>query len=304
MMANENKPAASELTPPMRFTLRELFVLTALVCAFGASWSWAAAMYDTGGPLLVLLTFALSVGYALYVLSRSPLITLGVTPLIVIVSCCLLPPIHWQRSERRHACSNNLRNIALALQQYHETFGSFPPAYVADASGRPMHSWRVLLLPFLDQGTLYKSYDFSEPWDGPNNSKLHGEVVKIFYCLSRPATQPRTDTNYVVVVGPRTMWPGTKAANLGDLIDGTTNTLMVVEIANSGIHWMEPRDLDFSQMPMQINPPKGQGISSDHPDVALGAFADGRTRVLTNNTPPKIIRALLTAQGGETIGDY
>jgi hypothetical protein len=161
-----------------------------------------------------------------------------------------------------------------------------------------------LILPYLERNDLYKRYDFSEPWDGPNNSKLHGEFLKIFSCPSRPRAQPRTDTSYVVVVGPKTMWPGTKATKLADLTDGTTNTLMLVEIANSGIHWMEPRDLDFSQMPMQINPPKGPGISSDHTDVAYGAFADGHTQALTNNTPPKFIRALLTAQGGETIGDY
>jgi hypothetical protein len=68
--------------------------------------------------------------------------------------------------------------------------------------------------------------------------------------------------------------------------------------------YLEPRDLDFSQIPMQVNPAKGKGISSNHTNVAYGAFADGHTHAMTNDTPPTIIRAILTAQGGETIGDY
>ena len=167
-----------------------------------------------------------------------------------------------------------------------------------------MHSWRVLILPFAEHKALYDAYRFDEPWDGPNNRKLHNQYPAYFCCPSGNAKQPKGETNYVAVVGPETMWPDGKATKCSDIKDGTSSTLMVVEVANSGIHWMEPRDLHIVQMPMAISPPRGQGISSAHPHVALGLYADGHTYPLTNTTPPNILRALLTPAGGETIGDY
>ena len=77
-------------------------------------------------------------------------------------------------------CTNNLKHIGLALLNYNDIFGCFPPAYTTDANGKPMHSWRVLILPFIEQQTLYKRYRFDEPWDGPNNSLLAKEMPSVF----------------------------------------------------------------------------------------------------------------------------
>ena len=84
-----------------------------------------------------------------------------------------------RESPRRSQCRNNLKNIGLALHNYHEAHGCFPPAFVADANGKPMHSWRVLILPYLDQGPSRKMYSFNEPRDGPNNKKLSAYSVAI-----------------------------------------------------------------------------------------------------------------------------
>ena len=73
-------------------------------------------------------------------------------------------------------CSNSLKNISLALQNYHDTYRTFPAAYVPDKDGEPMHSWRVLILPYIEERNLYDKYDFTEPWDGPNNSKLLADM--------------------------------------------------------------------------------------------------------------------------------
>src|SRR5579872_1042254 len=76
-----------------------------------------------------------------------------------------LPAIQAAREAARRAqCANNLKMIGLALAQYESQYGRFPPAYIADADGKPMHSWRVLILPYLDEESLYSEYDFSEPW--------------------------------------------------------------------------------------------------------------------------------------------
>src|SRR5262249_28073198 len=154
-----------------------------------------------------------------------------------------------------------------ALHNYHEKYGSFPPAYIADEKGRPMHSWRMLLLPFLEQQQLFDEYRFDEPWNGPHNSRLADRILAVFNCPSENHEKGRKGTqmtSYVAVLGPETAWPGDKPTKIRDFTDGTSQTLLVVEVANSGIHWMEPRDLHVLQMDHAINSKSGQGISSAH----------------------------------------
>jgi hypothetical protein len=170
-----------------------------------------------------------------------------------------------------------------------------------------MHSWRVLILPFMEQEALYKQYRFDEPWNGLHNRRLHTARVATYECPEHGLKG--TMTSYVAVVGPETAWPGTACVRLKDIKDGAGKTLMVTEIAESGIHWMEPRDLEASTIPLAVNPTNGQGISSLHRETSwrqrpLGAWvglADGCTRFLPTNTPSERLRALLTISRGETI---
>jgi type II secretory pathway pseudopilin PulG len=229
-----------------------------------------------------------------------------VVAILGILVAVLLPARRTgvREAVRRIQCSNHLKQIGLALQNYHDDYRSFPPAYFADAEGKPIHSWRVLILPYMEQKSLYDKYSFSEPWNGPNNSKLHSEVLHVYGCPSRPGKQPRTETSYVAIVGAQTAWPGETTINYDAIADKKSDTILIVEMAKSGIHWMEPRDLDFTQMPMAVNPEHGPGMSSPHPNVALAVFADGHTAALTKNTPPEILRRLLMIADGEQIGDY
>ena len=149
-------------------------------------------------------------------------------------------------------CQNNLKQIALALLNYHQANGCFPPAYIADKNGKPMHSWRVLILPYMEMNALYNAYDFTEPWDGPKNKKLLATALQGYVCPSDPnAYAPgATQTSYVAVVGRNAAWAGEKSRKLGpvDFPGGASNTIMVVEVANSGIPWMEPRDLSLDAL--------------------------------------------------------
>jgi prepilin-type processing-associated H-X9-DG protein len=165
-----------------------------------------------------------------------------------------------------------------------------------------MHSWRVLILPYLGELPLYEVYDFSEPWDGPNNSKVGRTRLDIFQCPSG-GQGGGTMTNYVAVVGPDTAWPGQTSTSLEeDFGDGPQNTLSVVEMANSGIHWTEPRDLDVTKMPLRVNSKTGQGVSGRHTGGVNVAFADGSVRFLSDGLLPKMLHALLTRDGGEEVG--
>jgi hypothetical protein len=191
-----------------------------------------------------------------------------------------------------------LRQIAISLHNYHDDYGCFPPAWIAGKSGRPMHSWRVLLLPYMEEKPLYDKYRFDEPWDGPNNRKLAGQIVKAYSGAADHAGPADTETDYVAVVGPGTMWPGEKSGALSDIVDGTGNVIAVVEVRHSGIHWMEPRDLHVLQMSPTINAPHGQGLSSEHKGGAYVATADGRVRLLPDSTPAQVLRSWINIDDG------
>jgi prepilin-type processing-associated H-X9-DG protein len=219
---------------------------------------------------------------------------------------------------RKTQCTNNLKQLGLALLSYEAARGSMPPAFFEDAQGRRMHSWRVCVEPYIQSPFRHDfppphaiTYDFSEPWDGPSNRTLHGKANRIYRCPSDPSGA-RTDSKYLAVVGPRTAWPGpalwpppsrrpSATPSTKDFAAGGANTILLVEVADSGIHWMEPRDLEVGQFDGTINAGSGQGISSHHGGGANVVFADGSIRFLSSNTSPEVVKALLTTAGGEMV---
>jgi hypothetical protein len=219
--------------------------------------------------------------------------------------CGLLTSLIDQAREaaRHSACQNHLKQIGLALLNYHDAHGHFPPAYVCDKSGKPAHSWRVLILPFIEEQALYDQYDFSEPWNGPNNSKLAPAQPwgPGFWQCPSGGLEGTLRTNYVAVVGPKTIWPGSDCTKLADEFRSEVHTLpevqtiMVVEITDSHIHWMEPRDLTFEEAMAGIQPKSGLGISSEHPKGIVFVNASEWVHVLERDIDPEELRKLLTA---------
>lgn len=223
-----------------------------------------------------------------------------------ILIALLLPAVQAAREAARRAqCTNNLKQIGLALQNYHDVHRSFPPAYVADENGRPLHSWRVLILPYLEQQPLYDRYNFNEPWDGPNNSQLAALMPNVYRCPSDAAGGPvSTTTAYAAVTGPGTLFDADISSSITDITDGMTNTIAVVEAANAGIPWLEPRDLDMNRMSFTING-SPTDISSHHPQGATVVFTDGHTSFLLDTIGAQLLRAIMTKAGGEPInGDF
>lgn len=187
----------------------------------------------------------------------------------------------------------------MAVANYHDHFGCLPPAYIADENGRPMHSWRVLILPWLEQKSLYDQYRFDEPWDGPHNRLLADKMPAVF------AFHDKTDhggiTNYLRVVGPGTASPGATTISNKDITDGTDNTLLIVENLGAGVNWLEPRDLEFDVMSFAINDPRG--ISSWYANPA-GVTVQGMTHKLPIDANPEAVRALFTIAAGESGVDH
>jgi hypothetical protein len=184
----------------------------------------------------------------------------------------------------------------LAVANYHDNYGSLPPAYIADRNGTPMHSWRVLLLPFLEQQALYEEYNFDEPWNGPNNRKLLAKRPSV-YAFSDSDLASGGVTNYLAVVGNETVWPFDKSLSLKQIADGG-NTIIVVENHSAGIQWTEPRDLEFATMNFDVAAEPADGVSSRFDPPAVVTL-DGSVQALSMRLPPAALRARLTANGQE-----
>jgi hypothetical protein len=298
---------------PFQFGIGHLFEVTFFLALFlGVTVGLYPYSLMMGGWALFAVVAVMLFFYAFGL--KSPKLKEFLTVFIILYALAglLLSGLVDPGVAERALCQNNLKYIGLALHNYHDQYGCLPPAYVADEQGRPMHSWRVLILPFLELGDIHAQYNFDEPWDGPGNRRLLTmKVPSVFQCPEDTASP--TATSYVVVVGPDTMWPGSTSGKFADIADGTSNTLMVVEVAESGIHWMEPRDLELADLPMSVNPESGRGISSLHrveswrpkrPYGANAAMADGSAGMLPTELPPERLRALLIRDDNQPVDGW
>ncbi len=228
----------------------------------------------------------------------------GGLALLVLAFVFLMPShVHGPEPGRRSRCVSNLKQFGIAVQNYHDQHKSFPPAFIADEHGVPMHSWRVVLLPYFESEellALHSQYRFDEPWNGPNNRKLLDKAPGLFRCPNDEDNN--SETNYLAVVGPRTVWPGRSNTEYGDIKDGVSRTIAVVECSDSGINWLEPRDVTFDDASLGINNLQTRpAIRSRHSGGANILFADGAVHFLSDEIPAKTLHALLTSAGGEEV---
>ncbi len=226
----------------------------------------------------------------------------------VALLAAVLPAItHSPEPVRRAVCLINLRNIGQAMLHYRDANGHFPPAYIVDDKGNSLHSWRVLLLPYLgedDYRALWKQVKLDEPWNSPHNKAVFDSVdtPEIYQCPSAPDAPE--ETNYVMIVGPQTISDGASSVREEDIVDGPGSTIMAVEVATSGIHWAEPRDLRGEEIEWHINQLRGKGISSYHSGVVNIVFCDGSVYSVWDSTDPKLIKAMTTIAGGEDVSEF
>jgi prepilin-type processing-associated H-X9-DG protein len=221
---------------------------------------------------------------------------------IGVLAALLVPAMQAARgAAQRTQCMNNLKQIGLALHMYHDRYNTFPPAYVADANGKPMHSWRVLILPFLEQQGLYAEYDFTEPWDGPNNSRLLARMPAVYACPSHSGAESGTITAYAGVFGEQCAFSGSQRVAITSITDGTANTLLVGEATGAAIPWMKPEDIDVMKHPALGD---RDGFSGVHPGGVNFLLCDGSVRFLELTINPEKLKALFTRNGNEVIGSF
>jgi prepilin-type processing-associated H-X9-DG protein len=194
---------------------------------------------------------------------------------------------------RRMRSANNLKQLGLAMHIYHDSKGSFPPAAVFDKDGTPLLSWRVLLLPYLDQKKLSEEFHLDEAWDSAHNKKLLERMPKVYEI---DADSKKTgETVYLAFTGNGAVFEGKKGIPITDITDGTSNTLMFVESARA-VPWTKPEDLPYDAA--KALPKLGTAATGFN-----AAFCDGSVRFINSKTPEKTIRSLITRNGGEILPD-
>jgi hypothetical protein len=207
----------------------------------------------------------------------------------------LTPFVEDREASRRYVCKNNLKEIAMAMANYESAFGTFPPAATFDKDGKLLLSWRVLLLPFLEQRALYDQFHLDEAWDSPHNKPLIDKMPRVFQCPSGQLSQGLT--SYEVVVDPHSIFTGERSGvAFKDVTDGTSRTLLVVE-GTKPAPWTEPGDLSLASSEPAL------GMGSQHPGGFNVSTADGAVRFVRMSgehaITPSDLKALVTRDGQE-----
>lgn len=194
-------------------------------------------------------------------------------------------PAQFQTSE------NNLKQIGLAMHNYHDVFGSLPTNSV-DKSGKPILSWRVHILPFIEEDDLYKQFKLDEPWDSENNIKLVDKMPKI-YAPVRGKTE-KNETFYQMFVGERTMLdPKGKKLALANITDGLSNTFMVAEAAKP-VMWTKPDDMAFDGKTV----PKLGGMFDGEFNVLMG---DGSVKRVPKKVDAEVLKLAIDRSDGQPV---
>ncbi|MCA9175247.1 MAG: DUF1559 domain-containing protein [Planctomycetales bacterium] len=217
----------------------------------------------------------------------------------------LLPAVQAARqSARRVQSMNNLKQIALAMHNYHDTYKSFPARYTTDADGKPLLSWRVYILPFIEENALFEQFHLDEPWDSEHNKKLIPMMPRVYATASVPLQPGHTtylaiDAMDAALQGPRDGENGKthpRASRIADITDGTSNTVLTVEAnAGSAVIWTKPDDYKYQD----ANPMAG--LRGVYPGIMLMGLCDGSVRAVADVVDKSVIKALFTRNGGEVV---
>lgn len=221
----------------------------------------------------------------------------GVAAVLVAL---LLPAVQQAREAARRTQSKNyLKQIGLAMHNHHDTYQQFPERVVLDKQGKPGLSWRVKILPFLDQAPLYNQFHLDEPWDSAHNKTLIEQMPAVYASPNDPELAKEGKTRYVVLDGEGALFDGEDGPQIRSITDGTSNTMMVVEArSDHAVTWTEPVDMEIDDDDLLA------GLKSARVGGFHALFADGAVRFISDNIDLNVLKALFTKAGGEVIGDF
>ena len=206
----------------------------------------------------------------------------------LLAYCLLLPGENAQDAVQRMKCMNNAKTVAFAVLNYANKYRQFPPAYVCDSAGRPLYSWRVLILPFLEETELYGEFHLDESWDSPHNLTLLEKCPKIFQCPALEFDPAKGETTYAMIVGPNTISNGPKSIEVNDFSKPQESVILIAE-SNRRIPWTAPKDipvesLRFGLIASNEETAETPGVAASHNGSTVVVYADGNAETL----PPSI----------------
>lgn len=224
--------------------------------------------------------------------------------IITILAMFFLPGVRRcaREAARRTQCKNNLKQLGIALHNYHDVYGCFPPAYTVDKNGKRLHSWRTVLLPYAGESELYRKIDLAKPWNHPLNVAAGEMTPSIFRCPS--AGIPDDHTTYVGVVSVDGFFaPDGSTRRIHGLTDGTNQTIAIFELPYTrAVHWMSPNE-DELGLTAITQATEADRPASSHAGGFQAVHVDGSTRFFSHNMSQQALRAMLTIAGGEQIED-
>jgi hypothetical protein len=191
---------------------------------------------------------------------------------------------------------NNMKQLALAMYNYESAYGNFPPAAICDKNGKPLLSWRVAILPFIEQDNLYRKFKLDEPWDSEHNKPLSEVAIKTFQDPRYDYLGKMNHTHYKIFVGKNTFTTLTKGARITDITDGASNTIMIA-CGGDSVPWAAPDDFAFD--------PNGKLPDLTCPgNKLLVAMCDGSVRTLQMDAIKdfeKLMKLLIQKNDGQVI---
>jgi hypothetical protein len=198
-----------------------------------------------------------------------------------------------QAAAERNSTMSKMLQIGLALQSYHSAHGTFPARAIFDKQGKPLLSWRVQILPMLEEDALFKEFHLDEPWDSQHNKPLVAKMPAVFRDPRRP---PDGTTTFLAVIGKGLAFEGDRPLKISQFFDGTSSTILAVQVNDKqAVPWTKPDDLEVDL----TKPTTGLGDAEANGFVAL--FVDGHVLMLPKSIKTKVLSALFTRAGGEVI---
>ena len=210
----------------------------------------------------------------------------------------LLPAVASAReSARRMQNANNFKQLALGMLMYEAAHRYLPSPYTVNEDGKRLHSWRVALLPYLEEQELYDQIRLDEPWDSDWNKQFHDKCPK---CFRNPSIELSPgETTFAVVVGENTVFPGSKKLSMASIMDGCCNTALIVE--RSPVCWMDPNsDVPFEEAIKGVNV-SPNGIRSCYNGIFMLVLCDGSVCNLPDNVSSVFLRKLFERNDGKII---
>ncbi len=234
--------------------------------------------------------------------SREAFPSVNVASAVPVAAALLLPAVQSARTAaRRNQSTNNLKQIGLALHNYLSANGHFP-ADVRSKDGKPLLSWRVQILPFLDQQGLFNEFHLDEPWDSPHNRDLAAKMPSVF---AHPVSNDVPDmTFYRGFMGKQALFDPKvpEGTRIESITDGTSNTMALVE-AKEAVPWTKPEsDVPInSDAKLEDIPPLLEKLGGHFPGGWNALFCDGSVRFIKESINPIVFKALITRDGGEVV---